>query len=93
MSADRRFHFRLGKPASLLSQTKIADLIGCNASSISHIMTGRRKVSIDMAERLEGATRVPRECWAWPERWHNPYIPLVPVGTTPKKIEAAPREG
>jgi transcriptional regulator with XRE-family HTH domain len=82
----RRFHYRLGRPAELLNQRKIAQLTGLNPSTISHIMTGRRKVSIDTAEKLE-VTGVPRECWAWPDRWHNPYIPLVPEGTAPDFIE------
>jgi transcriptional regulator with XRE-family HTH domain len=92
MVADRRFHYRLGRPAELLSQHKIASLTGLNQSTISHIMTGRRKVSVDSAEKLEKATRVPREAWCWPMRWHNPYIPIVPPGTTPD-LDLSPREG
>jgi len=92
MTKDRRFHFRLGRPAELLSQHKIAQLSGLNQSTVSHIMTGRRKVSIDTAEKLEKATHVPREAWAWPMRWHNPYIPLVVEGTVPPGFEISPRE-
>jgi len=46
-----------------LSQTGLADLIGCRQAKVSDVVHGRRRISTDFALDLEKVTKVRADMW------------------------------
>lgn len=45
--------------------TKVADLIGCDASFVSHLRAGRKRPSLDLAIRIEEKSDGRVRCVDW----------------------------
>ena len=56
-------------------QTRLAEACGVDPSTISYILSRKRRPSIELAEKLEKATGVPWTAWVRPDQYRNPYLP------------------
>lgn len=52
---------------SELSAAQLAKLAGLSPAQVSHLMVGRRRASLDVAVRLQRATRGAVPCESWTE--------------------------
>lgn len=47
-----------------LKQYELADLVGLHETTLSQILSGRRRPGLDIAVRIEAVTGVPVESWS-----------------------------
>jgi len=73
--------------------TMAARKAGLSPSSVSLIVSGKRRASADAAKRLEQATGIGREAWLYPdehvERLRTAFVE-VPFGAPPRPTPVAP---
>lgn len=49
---------------SRLKQYELADLLGMHESSLSQVLSGRRRPGLDVSLRIEAVTGIPVNAWA-----------------------------
>ena len=72
-----------------MTQTRLADHIGCDVKVINRIVNGRSSVSAEMALKLAAAFRMTPEFWLNAQRAVDIYRAAKKLGRFPKPLPLA----